>query len=73
MSQIRKAREKKRWSLDKAAEKLNVTKSHLSYIENRKRNPSLDLLNNMVEVYGEDILLDYLPALKKGGIKNDGS
>ncbi len=41
-------------SQEEAAEKLNVTASHVSHIESGNRNPSRRLLRRLAELYGED-------------------
>ncbi|MDL5055916.1 helix-turn-helix domain-containing protein [Geitlerinema calcuttense] len=49
---IRQARKIKDLRAVDAAEKLNITPIHLSYIENGKNNPSAKLIARMAEVYG---------------------
>lgn len=43
-------------SLNEVSEKVNISPSYLSQIENANANPSLDLLKKLAEFYGESLL-----------------
>lgn len=45
----------KKMTASALAEKLGISKTHLSYIMNGKRTPSLDLLENIAEELGTDL------------------
>lgn len=53
-------RKMKRLTQRSLGEKLGVTHVHLSYIENNKSKPSLELLDRLIEISGKRIFLDFL-------------
>lgn len=55
---LREIRKKKGYSQLKVAMDLNITREALSYYENGKRNPDLEMLVTLSKYYGKSI--DYL-------------
>lgn len=49
---LKELRIKKNLTFKKAAEKLNISKTYLYFLENGQRNPSDKLKNKMAEIYG---------------------
>jgi transcriptional regulator with XRE-family HTH domain len=52
---FKEARLKQKLSLTKAAEKLSITKTYLSLIENQHKDPSLQLIIKMASIYNVTI------------------
>lgn len=55
---LKKIRKKHRWSQQKVAMDLNISRECLSYYENGKREPSLSLLIKMSEYF--NVSINYL-------------
>lgn len=64
---LRLIRKKKGYSQLKVSMDLNITREALSYYENGKRNPDLEMLMRMSEYFGKSI--DYLITGKEFGEK----
>ena len=58
MKGLREIRKKKRYSQLKVAMDLNISREALSYYENGKREPSLEMLIKMSEYF--NVSIDYL-------------
>jgi transcriptional regulator with XRE-family HTH domain len=48
---LKELREKRGWLQGEAAEKLGISRSHLSTVENGKRGMSLQLIKKIIDVY----------------------
>lgn len=55
---LKKIRKEKGYSQVKVAMALNISREALSYYENGKRNPDLEMLKKMSEYF--DVSIDYL-------------
>lgn len=52
---LREMRTAQGWTQDVAAARLGISKSHVSEIENGKKNPSSPLLDRMAKVFGLNV------------------
>lgn len=57
----RKLRKPNEWTLEKTALKLGISINYLTRLENgHEKNPSCQLLNEFIKIYGNRILKDFL-------------
>ena len=52
------------------AEKAGISQATLSYIENKKRNPSIETLRDIIKALGADLNIVYLQAVKEPDNRN---
>ena len=61
---VKRLREERNWLQEEAAQKLGISRSYLSAIENRKRNISINAMEAIMRVFHikyEDFLKDESP------------
>ena len=61
---FKERRKKKGLSQDEIAEKLNVTKSYISMVENEKKKPTIEFLNKAAGILNVDVLDFYDGKIK---------
>jgi transcriptional regulator with XRE-family HTH domain len=52
---LRELRKKSGWTLDEAAERLGVSKSHLSEVETGKKNLSAPMMDAAAQLFGVEV------------------
>lgn len=61
----RKLRKPNEWTLEKVAQKLGISVNYLTRLENgHEKNPSCQLLDKFIALYGNEVLVDFLPHYK---------
>ncbi|WP_191556575.1 helix-turn-helix domain-containing protein [Metabacillus idriensis] len=52
---FKEIRQRRKLSQDQVAEKLNVSKAYISYVENNKKNPTIEFLSRAAHLFNVDV------------------
>ena len=65
---LKRLRKNKKMTLKEVGNKIGKTSVYISLLEKKdKRNPSAKVLNDLVGLFGPDILKDFIPNLRNIG------